>query len=369
MWPHSRAFDRLGFFVLNLSLGGKRSGSANGAEFPAPWANQFVRKVLWQAGRWQRGALEERAMDAFIDSHIIGEAEAKIKCRTNYRHMLELVKYLPASNPEINTDAESWISGALFTAWDRRSIANGSVPTSLSARALVVASEEAEDFKLLGITVDEFHTLALPIAEQYSAAGGIRRLSALGLPSSISALKPATSTVRTPKAHATPPSTPSLALPAPGTPMTAQDLGWLTAAGSDAAVDREISKRLTQKRDRVLAVKLKELYKHQCMACGNALIIGLDPERRHAESAHIKPLGFPYSGPDKPGNMIVLCPGHHIQFDRGILSLKSSPMGITFVSRIKSDPVHGKIIALHSEHQLDPDCVNWHATIFAAVGK
>lgn len=374
MEPHSQAFDRLALFVLNLSLGGKRAGSANGVEFPAPWANQFVREQLWKDGRWQRDALEEPIMDAFISSHVTAVAEARIKCRTNYRYMFELVKYLPTSNPEINTDAESWIAGALFTAWDRRAIALGSAAVALSPSALVTACEEAEDYKLLGITIDEFHTLARPVAEQYAAADGINRFSAAGLPAAAGAPKPTVGSVvpaKSPGTSSTKPPliTPSITPPTPGAPTPPEDLGWLTAAGSDAAVDREISKRLAQKRDHVLAVKLKELYKHECMACGNALIIGLDPERRHAESAHIKPLGFPHSGPDKPGNMIVLCPGHHIQFDRGILSLRSSSTGIAFVSRIKGDPVNRKLITLHPDHQLDADCVNWHATMFSTVGK
>ena len=211
-------------------------------------------------------------MDAFISSHITGVPNARIKCRTNYRYLFELVKYLPTSNPEINTDAESWVAGALFTAWDRRAIALGSAAVSLPASALLAASEEAEDFKLLGITVDEFRTLARPIAEQYAAADGINRFSALGLASPTSTTKPASGTVTPPISPAT-----SLAKPlptsAPSTPTRPKDLGWLTAAASDAAVDREISKRLAQKRDRILAVKLKELYKHECMACGKALLV------------------------------------------------------------------------------------------------
>ena len=90
-------------------------------------------------------------MDAFISSHIDGVSRARIKCRTNYRYMFELVKYLSTSSQEINTDQESWIAGALFTAWDRRAIALGSAAVSLATSALVAASEEAEDFKLLAL--------------------------------------------------------------------------------------------------------------------------------------------------------------------------------------------------------------------------
>ena len=268
----------------------------------------------------------------------------------------------PTQSPEINTEAESWIAGALFTAWDRRALALGSAAALLSAGALVDASEEAADFKLLGITVNEFHTLAGPIAEQYADAGGISRFSTLGLHSPTSA---AMLGVR--PSATSPTKTASIAPPPLGVPTTPEELGWLTAAGSDAAVEREISERLAQKRDRVLAVKLKELYKHKCMACGSTLIIGLDPDRLHAEAAHIKPLGLPHNGPDKPGNILVLCPGHHIQFDRGILSVKVGPKGTAFVSRIKGDPVHRKLIVLHPDHQLDPVCINWHTATFSTA--
>lgn len=374
MDEHTQAFDRLALFVFHLSLGGKRLGSANGVEFPAPWANHFVKEQLWKEGRWQKAALDEAEIDEFITRSITGVPGARIKCRTNYRYMFELVRYIPTSNREINTDAESWIAGALFTAWDRRAMIVGRARGPVPPNSLVAESQEAEDFKLLGITVDEFRNLAKPIAEQYVAAGGTTRFSRLSGFSGTRRSDPTSAAVVVPTGHtmSAPESRPkghSISSPGSGGLPTPDDLGWLTAAGSDAAVDREISKRLEQKRDRVLAVKLKALYQHKCMACGNALIIGLDPERRHAESAHIKPLGFPHSGPDKPGNMLVLCPGHHIQFDRGILSLNKTHTGIEFVSKIKGDPVHGRIIKLHPDHILDLDCVEWHSTMFGTDRK
>ena len=352
MEPHSLAFDRLALFVFNLSLGGLRSGDISGEEFPALWANQFVREVLWSEGRWRRNALDESMMDGFIGSRIIGVPDVKVKCRTNYRHMFEIVNYLPSSNSVINTDPESWIASALFTAWDRRALSFGSA-ASKQASSFIEESLKAEDFKLLGVTVDEFRTLAEPIAHQYVSVDGLERFYAQNLYAPMTPANVST----------------GISSSALSTPSVAEELGWLTAAGSDEAVERAISKRLTQKRDRILATKLKRLYEHRCMACENALIIGLDPERRHAEAAHIRPLGSPYNGPDKPSNIIVLCPSHHIQFDRGILSLKPSVNGVIFVSRILGDPLNNKVIAFHPKHELDPECVNWHNTMYATVGK
>jgi hypothetical protein len=355
---HSAAFDRLGLFVLNLSLGGKRSKSGNGVEFPAPWANEFVKQALWQSGRWRRAALDEPAMDAFLASRITGVADAKQKCRSNYRHLYELTKYLPSASPAINTGAEAWIAAALFTAWDRRALAAGMVTPPPSSAALVRASEAAEDYKLLGLDVGEFRVLAPPIADQYASAGGLARFGGGIAP-------PAPTAPTTTPAGVAPTGA---AKPSPS-PAPAVDLGWLTVAGSEAAVEREISRRLEQKRDQVLATKLKSLYEHRCMACGEAVVIGFDPERHYAEAAHIKPLGKPHDGPDKPGNMLVLCANHHIQFDRGVLSIRRTPAGAAFVSRIPGDPTHGKAVALHPKHKLEPDCVEWHSTTFARVGE
>jgi hypothetical protein len=222
----------------------------------------------------------------------------------------------------------------------------------------VTTSDGAEDYKLLGISRDEFLTLAPPIADQYASAGGLARFNA------VPAATPKPPAPAPGKASPPPPKPPAPTPPSPA------DLSWLTEAGSDAAVDREISTRLGQKRDQVLAVKMKDLYKHVCMACGETLVIGLDPERRYAEAAHIKPLGKPHNGPDKAGNLIVLCPGHHIQLDRGIISLESAPGGgVRFVSRIPKDPVHKKAVTLTSGHTLDAACVSWHTATFFNIGK
>jgi predicted restriction endonuclease len=92
------------------------------------------------------------------------------------------------------------------------------------------------------------------------------------------------------------------------------------------------------------------------MFCETRLQIG--PGRFYCEAAHIKPLGKPHDGPDKTGNMIVLCPNHHLQFDRGVLRLRTVGAEYMIVSKVKNDNLHGRKLVLR--HELDPSCVHWH---------
>jgi len=339
---HSIAFDRLALFALNLSLGGLRTGSNNGVEFPARWATEFVCEALWQSGRWRQDALAVDAMDVFLSGRIVGVG--RTKCRMNYRHLFELARFIPAAYPQINTDAESWIAPALFLAWDRRYMADG---TSYSvASDLIADSLEKEHYKLLGVSEAEFHALAAPVAGQYLDAGGLGRFVLDPHPAFV---PQASSKIRRFRAPTSPP-------PA--------DLAWLTVAGTEGVVERQIQRRLAQKRDRIVGAKLKALYDHRCMACETKLLMGLSPDRFYAEAAHIRPLGKPHSGPDTPANMIVLCPNHHLQFDRGVISIRMRTGIPVFVSRIVGDPIHNKPVSLHPMHSLSPAHVSWHRDYF-----
>ena len=44
----------------------------------------------------------------------------------------------------------------------------------------------------------------------------------------------------------------------------------------------------------------------------------------YAEGAHIRPLGEPHNGADVPGNILCLCPNHHVLLDRGAFSVADS---------------------------------------------
>jgi DNA-directed RNA polymerase subunit RPC12/RpoP len=119
----------------------------------------------------------------------------------------------------------------------------------------------------------------------------------------------------------------------------------------------------------MLATRLKAHYDYACMACGSRLLIGAKPDSHYAEAAHIKPLGTPHNGPDKAGNLLVLCPNHHLQFDKGVLSLRMRRTGAHFLSRVPGDPIEGRQVPVKAPHVLDDDCVRWHTEFFARVGK
>ncbi len=73
-------------------------------------------------------------------------------------------------------------------------------------------------------------------------------------------------------------------------------------------------------RDTKLARQLKMLHSNKCQICGDR--IEIENNKFYSEAHHIKPLGKPHNGPDVPGNIIVLCPNHHVMLDYGVIKLK-----------------------------------------------
>ena len=127
-------------------------------------------------------------------------------------------------------------------------------------------------------------------------------------------------------------------------------------AVSDAVIERKLVERLEQKRDRREAATLKQRYNNACMFCGTQLQVAKD--RFYSEAAHIRGLGKPDNGPDNRSNMLVLCPNHHLQFDRGVLRLHKVGAHYRIKSKMTTDPIHGKTIT--ATHPIDDDCVKYH---------
>jgi predicted restriction endonuclease len=72
-------------------------------------------------------------------------------------------------------------------------------------------------------------------------------------------------------------------------------------------------------RDTRLAAHIKRRYEYTCQVCRRSLL--LPDNRRYAEAHHLHPLGAPHFGPDTSGNIIVVCPNHHVLFDKGAISV------------------------------------------------
>jgi len=100
-------------------------------------------------------------------------------------------------------------------------------------------------------------------------------------------------------------------------------------------------------RDTVLSRQIKELYDYTCQICQTQISAqGI----KYAEGAHIRPLGKPHNGTDTLGNLICLCPNHHVMLDKGVFAIREDLMLIGIDGEIN----------LHKEHILDTDNFEYH---------
>jgi len=95
-------------------------------------------------------------------------------------------------------------------------------------------------------------------------------------------------------------------------------------------------------RDTLLSRSVKLIYDFKCQICGKGLIF--QNGKKYAESHHIKPLGKPHNGPDILGNIICVCPNHHVLLDYGGMELN--------IHNLISSPKHKiseEFIVYHNE--------------------
>ncbi len=102
----------------------------------------------------------------------------------------------------------------------------------------------------------------------------------------------------------------------------------------------EIPRRTLQKtyrilRDTQLACQIKLLHNHRCQLCGISIVLA--GSKSYSEAHHIKPLGRPHNGPDVAGNIIVLCPNHHVMLDYGVIELNSSEIQMNACHNINQE--------------------------------
>ena len=335
---HSMIFDRLALFALNLSLVGSGRDAQSKREIlrrPAMWANELVRERLWSNGAWQRDALSDASLDEFLEDRLDAQLTVRIKCRNNYRHIFQLCNYWPTAFPIINSGSERWISSAMFLTWDRY-ILDGGKGTRKNLLSLV---ESHELYKLLGVSQEFTLSQADHLVDLYRSAGQLDRFTST---KSKSVQFRATPSILAPEA------------------VTERDLGWLEQEKADGVVERHTIEKKLQKRDRKKAAALKRHYNNTCQFCGLQLDVG--ETHYYSEAAHIKGLGEPHNGPDKVSNMLVLCPNHHLQFDRGVLRLERAGSEYKISSQANNHPLNGKKVTL--KHALAEDCVKYHFAWF-----
>lgn len=63
----------------------------------------------------------------------------------------------------------------------------------------------------------------------------------------------------------------------------------------------------------------------------------------YAEAHHIQPLGSPHNGPDIEGNVLCLCPTHHVMLDYCII-----PLSHQSLKTVKGHLIESRFIEYHN---------------------
>lgn len=122
-----------------------------------------------------------------------------------------------------------------------------------------------------------------------------------------------------------------------------------TSPAGPAARIASVIQRLV--RNTEVATRVKQLHDYHCQVCNLRLDTPTGP---YAEGAHIRALGRPHDGPDIIGNVLCLCPNHHVLFDTGAIFVDAQ--GI--VRDMKGTAI-GPLRTV-SGHLINPDQLRYH---------
>jgi hypothetical protein len=108
----------------------------------------------------------------------------------------------------------------------------------------------------------------------------------------------------------------------------------------NAQTQRVLTETYRILRDTAIARTAKLIHNSCCQICGSSIVL---PNGSHyAEAHHIRPLGAPHNGPDEIGNILVLCPNHHVMLDYGVMAIDLSTLTV------------------HTDHQINPKYISYH---------
>lgn len=261
---------------------------------------------------------------------------------TNYLYMMQMAGLRRQGTRLINTHVEEWIGPGLFLAFDRYSL-DRTATVSLTRTDLHSMVRADELYKLMGTTQAYLDSIFPLIAGEYLDLGGVDRVSSPAVLGSSGA-----AILSSPAVSPKPPG---------GAPLST----WSDEDAQDVAmVLRRLQEMRAQIRNAQHVRELKALYQNGCAFCGKQTVIGVDPLKYYSEAAHIKPVGQPHNGPDRKDNMVILCPEHHLQFDRGVLRMQRRASGLRIFSKIAGDSLDGAAVRIRTPHAFNDDFVSWH---------
>jgi hypothetical protein len=116
-------------------------------------------------------------------------------------------------------------------------------------------------------------------------------------------------------------------------------------------------------RNTLLAAHVKQRYECRCQICQVAVQLA---SRVYAEAHHIRPLGSPHFGRDIEGNILVLCPNHHVMLDRGAVAICADTLTVRHVR----DAFEPRTLCLAPWHTLDlPSLSYYRQHIYATESR
>jgi putative restriction endonuclease len=107
-------------------------------------------------------------------------------------------------------------------------------------------------------------------------------------------------------------------------------------------------------RSTAVAVRVKQMHDHRCQICGLQIVTPAGP---YAEAAYIRALGRPHHGPDVLGNVLCLCPNHHVMLDAGAVyidndhAVRETVTGTALgrLRMVRDHLIEGEFLAYHRE--------------------
>jgi len=101
---------------------------------------------------------------------------------------------------------------------------------------------------------------------------------------------------------------------------------------------------------------LKKKYNFQCQVCGMRVELGKG--RYFCEAHHLRPLGGIHQGKDTEGNVIILCPNHHAEFDFFLFAILDITRGRAKLEHMYRDLATNER-TIKIKHSLDKDSVDY----------
>jgi len=116
-------------------------------------------------------------------------------------------------------------------------------------------------------------------------------------------------------------------------------------------------------RDTAMIKKLKNDHEYKCQICENRILVDKNPKHYYAEGHHLEPLSLNKNSTknvDIEENIIILCPNHHIEFEKHVIAIDISDCETILHINGPKNKFHGKKIKDTDIHSIDRKFITHH---------